>query len=37
MAFQPRASYEQENQNDDEPLFRLSENKETEEAFHRRA
>jgi hypothetical protein len=35
MVFQPRRADEEQNQNDDEPLFRLSENKQIQEAFHR--
>ena len=35
MVFQPRSADKEQNQNDNEPLFWLSENKQIEEAFHR--
>jgi hypothetical protein len=32
---EPRAGDEQENENNDEPLFGLGENEDIEQAFHR--
>ena len=35
--FDPGAGYEQKDENDDEPLFRLRENEKVEKGFHCRA
>jgi len=35
--FEPRAGHEEQNQNDDQPLFGLRQDEEIQEAFHQPA
>jgi len=37
MMLKPRARHEQQNQNDNEPLFRVGEEEKIQEMFHGRA